>query len=336
MSGLMRRGTHHRRRRGMTLIEIMISLVLLGIVGGTIMRVIMRQQRFYQGVNQIMAQRGELRNATSVLPVELRSLSSIGADILVASDSSIEFMQNVGTSVVCEVVTNAQVALPPEKLSTGQVLTSFYGYGDPTAGYTVYIYNDSSVLGNEDDRWQKFTLTDVHSDAARCPGGTPGALTKLADLGQRRAVLELSSTDANDGVTRWPVSQYIGLGAPVRIMRKVKYKLYQASDSKWYLGFAPYNYGAGAYDDLSPVSGPYDAYSSSSGTPSGFGFRYFTVDDAEVAPGADATARSTIARVDLIARARTSSKVRTAGVQGGASQQYKDSLAVAVMLRNRQ
>jgi prepilin-type N-terminal cleavage/methylation domain-containing protein len=338
MSGLMRRETHHRRRRGMTLIEIMISLVLLGIVGGTIMRVIMRQQRFYQGVNQIMTQRGELRNATSVLPVELRSLSSIGADILVASDSSIEFMQNVGTAIVCEVVDGAQVALPPENLNSGQVLTSFYGYGDPQAGYSVYIYNDSSVVGNEDDRWQKFTLSDLHSDAARCPGGPPGsgAFTRVADLGKRRAVLELSSTEPNDPVTFGPLSQYIGVGAPVRIMRRVKYKLYQASDSKWYLGFAPYNYGSSAYDELSPVSGPYDAYSTSSGTPSGFGFRYFTVDDAEVSAGADSATRSTIARVDLIARARTSSKVRTAGVQGGASQQYKDSLAVAVMLRNRQ
>jgi prepilin-type N-terminal cleavage/methylation domain-containing protein len=334
MSGLMRRGPNRRRRRGMTLIEIMISLVLLGIVGGTIMRVIMRQQRFYQGVNQIMTQRGELRNATSVLPVELRSLSSIGADILVASDSSIEFMQNVGTAIVCEVVDGRQVALPPENLASQQVLTSFYGYGDPQAGYSVYIYNDSSVLGNEDDAWQKFTLTAVHTDVSKCIGA--GSFTRVADLGKRRPVLELSSTEPNDPVTFGPLSQYIGVGAPVRIMRKVKYKLYQASDSKWYLGFAPYNYGSSAYDELSPVSGPYDAYSSSSGTPSGFGFRYFTVDDAEVAAGADSAARSTIARVDLIARARTSSKVRTAGVQGGASQQYKDSLAVAVMLRNRQ
>jgi prepilin-type N-terminal cleavage/methylation domain-containing protein len=336
MSGLMRRGTRRRRRRGMTLIEIMISLVLLGIVGGTIMRVIMRQQRFYQGVNQIMAQRGELRNATSVLPVELRSLSSIGADILVASDSSIEFMQNVGTAIVCEVVDGAQVALPPEDLASGQVLTSFYGYGDPQNGYSVYIYNDGGVLGNEDDKWQKFTLTNVHSDAARCPGGPPPSFTRVADLGKRRAVLELSSTEPNDPVTNGPLSQYIGVGAPVRIMRKVKYKLYQESDSKWYLGFAPYDYTAGAYADLSPVSGPYDAYSSSSGTPSGFGFRYFTVDDAEVAAGADSVTRLTIARVDLIARARTSSNVRTAGVQGGASKQYKDSLAVSVMVRNRQ
>src|SRR5215211_6321313 len=88
MSGLMR--TSERRRRGMTLIEIMISLVLLGIVSGVIMRVVMRQQRFYQGVNQIMLQRGQLRQATSVVPVDLRSLSSVGNDILVATDSSIE------------------------------------------------------------------------------------------------------------------------------------------------------------------------------------------------------------------------------------------------------
>jgi prepilin-type N-terminal cleavage/methylation domain-containing protein len=335
MSGLMRRGTH-RRRRGMTLIEIMISLVLLGIVGGTIMRVIMRQQRFYQGVNQIMAQRGELRNATSVLPIELRSLSSIGADILVASDSSIVFMQNVGTAIVCELVGDGkQVALPPENLDNKQLLTSFYGYGEPQKGYSVYIYNDSSVLGNEDDTWQKLTLEEVHIDASRCLPG-PGSFTRVADLGKRRAVLELSSTAPNDPVTLGPLSQYIGVGAPVRIMRKVKYKLYQASDSKWYLGFAPYDYTTGDFAEMSPVSGPYDAYVSGSGAASGFGFRYYNVDDVEIASGGDSTARSAIARVDLIARARTSSNVRTAGVQGGATQQYKDSLAVSVMLRNRQ
>jgi prepilin-type N-terminal cleavage/methylation domain-containing protein len=332
MSGLMRRGIGRRRRRGMTLIEIMISLVLMGIVGGTIMRVIMRQQRFYQGVNQIMSQRGELRNATSVLPVELRSLSSIGADLLVVSDSSIEFMQNVGTGVVCQVVDGSQVALPPETLASGQVLTSFYGYGDPTAGYSVYIYNDSSVLGNEDDKWQKFTLVATHGDATKCAA----SFTTVADLSKRRPILELSSAEPNDALTGGPLSRYIEVGAPVRIMRKVKYKLYQASDSKWYLGFAPYNYSTTAYDALSPVSGPYDAYATGSGTATGFGFRYFTVDDVEVASGADSTARSRIARVDLIARARTSSNVRTAGVQGGASQQYKDSLAVSVMIRNRQ
>jgi hypothetical protein len=84
------------------------------------------------------------------------------------------------------------------------------------------------------------------------------------------------------------------------------------------------------------VSGPYDPYVSGSGAASGFGFRYYDVDGNEIASGADSTNRSKIARVDLIARARTASNVRTAGVQNGATQQYKDSLAVSVMLRNRQ
>ena len=127
------------RRRGMTLVEIMIALVLLGIISGVIMRVITRQQKFYQGVNQIMTQRGQLRQATSVVPVDLRSLSSVGDDIKVATDSSMEFMVTVGTGIVCELPAGgAQIVLPPDTLASTQVLTSWYGYGKPDP--TVFAY----------------------------------------------------------------------------------------------------------------------------------------------------------------------------------------------------
>jgi len=316
-----------RRRRGMTLIEIMISLILLGIVGGTIMRVIMRQQRFYQGVNQIMTQRSQLRQATSVLPIDLRSLSSVGDDIIAATDSSMEIMVNIGTSIVCEVVNGSQVAMPIPTLASGQTLTSWYGYGEPAAGAIVYIYNDSSVAGNEDDRWQKFTLTAVHHDASKCLA----SFHSIADAGKERPVLELSSTEPNDPVTSGPLSQYINVGAPIRVMKRVRYVLYQASDNKWYLGFAAYDPSTSAYGSLSPVSGPYDPY----GSASGLGFKYYDVDGTEIASGANAANRERIARVDLIARARTSANVKAAGIQNGANQQYRDSLAVSVMLRNR-
>jgi prepilin-type N-terminal cleavage/methylation domain-containing protein len=315
-------------RRGMTLIEIMISLVLLGIVGGVVMRVIMRQQRFYQGVNQIMTQRGQLRQATAVLPIDLRSLSSVGDDILVATDSSMDFMVNVGTTVVCEVVNGSQLAVPLATLSSGQTLTTWYGYGEPTRGATVYVYNDSSVSGNEDDRWQKFTLVDVHHDASRCLT----SFHQVADLGKERPILELSSTEPNDASTAGPISRYINAGAPVRIMKRVRYALYQSTDGKWYLGFQTYDTSTSAYGTMSPVSGPYDPY----GSASGLGFKYYDVDGNEIASGAAQTEREKIARVDLIARARTSANVRTEGVQAGANQQYRDSLAVSVMLRNRQ
>jgi hypothetical protein len=66
------------------------------------------------------------------------------------------------------------------------------------------------------------------------------------------------------------------------------------------------------------------------------GFKFYDVDGVEIAAGADSAARTRIARIDLVARAKTSANVRAAGIQNGVSQQYKDSLAASVMIRNRQ
>ena len=110
----------------MTLVEIMVALVLLGVIGGAIMRVIIRQQQFYNGATQIMTTRGQLRQAASVLPIDLRNLSSVGGDILEVTDSSIQFRVNVGTSVVCQIIDATHVALPPVELKSGVVL-----FGEP-------------------------------------------------------------------------------------------------------------------------------------------------------------------------------------------------------------
>ena len=327
-----------RVRRGLSLVEIMVALVLTGIVAGVIMRVIQRQQRFYQGVNQIVVQRSQLRQATSVLPIDLRAMSSVGNDIALATDSSIWFNVTVGTGAVCEISGNAAVAMPPEILFSGQSITSWYGYGrpdpknKPKSAYTVYIYNDSSSLGNQDDVWSPFVLADVTGDKTKCVS----TFTRIEDVGKERPVLTLKNLTGvpNDPVTGGPLSQYIAVGAPVRIVKQVRYKLFQASDGKWYLGYSDYNATTADFDPLSPVSGPYDAYSSSS-SGTGVGFRYYDVDGNEIASGANAANRAKIARVDLIARARTSSNVKAAGFQNGVNQQYKDSLAVSVMLRNR-
>ena len=160
-----------RVRRGMTLVEILVALVLLGIVSGVVMRVVMRQQRFYQGVNQIMTQRSQLRQATSVLPIDLRSLSSVGNDIAWATDSSIVFNVTVGTGAVCELVAGgAAVAMPPEVLYSDQTITSWYGYGrpdpnnKPKSSYNVWIYNDS--------RRQDEMRVAIHADPGRGEGAS--------------------------------------------------------------------------------------------------------------------------------------------------------------------
>lgn len=328
----------HRARRGMTLVEIMISLVLLGIVSGVIMRVISRQQRFYQGVNQIITQRGQLRQATAVLPMDLRSLSSIGNDLIAVSDSALVFDLTIGTGIVCgfDGTGGNRVILPPVGVLWNKYMyTSNYGYdwdSEKNKGIWVYIYNDSNVVGNQDDRWQKFELKNVHGgNTTACLG----LFTTLGDAGKVRPILELADPDGKtDPVTLGPISQWIGAGAPVRVVKRVRYKLYQDPDGKWYLGFSEYDKSGNNFGDLSPVSGPYEAYAGSGST--GLGFKFYDVDGNEIAAGADSASRTKVARVDLVVRAKTSSNVRAAGIQNGVSQQYKDSLAASVMIRNRQ
>ena len=318
----------------MTLVEIMVALVLLGIIGGVIMRVILRQQRFYQGATQIMSTRSQLRQATSVLPVDLRSLSSVGGDVIEATDSSMQFRVNVGTSIVCQIVDGYRVALPPLELASKQTLTSWAGGVPPEDGEAIvaFIYNDSLLAGNEEDRWQEFRLKRVTYDASKCLGPW---FTSIADVGKLRPVLELTSSDPSDGVTGGPISRYIKVGAPVRLARRVQYRLYQDPDGKWYLGYSEFDRGLGTFKQLSPVSGPYDPLPSASGMASGLTFRYYDVSGVEIPSGSAATDLARIARVDLVVRGRTVGQVGMEGVQNGVRQEYRDSLAVSVMLRNR-
>ena len=48
-----------RRRSGFTLIELLIVLVLLGVVGGSLMSMVAKQQQFYRGTYDLI----ELRSA---------------------------------------------------------------------------------------------------------------------------------------------------------------------------------------------------------------------------------------------------------------------------------
>ena len=319
-------------RPGMTLVEIMIVLVLLGLVGGVIMRVITRQQRFYHGVNQIMSERSQIRQAVSVLPIDLRSVSSVGGDIEGATDSEMDIWVHIASSVVCQVIDGSHVALPPLTLASGQTLTAYTETPSASRGDRVVIYNDSSSAGNHDDRWQQFAL--LGGPGANVAACVPPAFTTLADALQPRWVLELGGYGADlgtDAATGGPISQYIGVGAPVRVLRRVKYALFKDTDDKWYLGYAQWN--GGGWDTMYRVSGPYDPYVSSGA--SGITFKYYDVNGAEIASGSGAAELARIARVDLVVRGRTEHDVRTEGIQGGVRQQYRDSLAISVMLRNR-
>src|SRR5207249_7641272 len=89
------------RRAGFTLIELVIAMVLMSLVGGAIVKLLLRQSRFYNSTTDLIQTRQQLRQAAAMLPSDLRGISSVGGDIFSMSDSALEFRSTFGSSVVC-------------------------------------------------------------------------------------------------------------------------------------------------------------------------------------------------------------------------------------------
>src|SRR5262245_14310252 len=104
--GAMRMNSHTprlRSRRGMTLVEMMVVVVLLAIVGGSVMSVLAKQQAFYRSTSDVMDLRSQMRQAAAVLSSDLRGVASGAGDINSMSENSIDFYYNIGNSVACDV-----------------------------------------------------------------------------------------------------------------------------------------------------------------------------------------------------------------------------------------
>src|SRR2546428_41937 len=153
-----------RRRAGFTLIEMMIVVALLGLIGSMLTTVLVRQQRFHRAVASVTDARARMRDIATILPTDLRGISTAGGDILDMSLTSLQFRAFVGTSIVCNFataagVTPAIIELPPQILTptapsnssttAATVLTAWIN--PPEVGDIAYVYDDGPEPGNADD-----------------------------------------------------------------------------------------------------------------------------------------------------------------------------------------
>ena len=217
-----------RDRAGFTLIELMIVVALLGIIGAMLTTILVRQQRFHRAVANLTDTRARMRDISTIMPTDLRSVSTAGKDLLEISDTSMQFRAFIGASVMCRFASAQVIELPPKVLSSGSVLTAWIN--PPAPNDIVYVYDEGTQAGNVDDIWSPFRITDTTSavDATWCPTTTSPAYTTAADNGARRYRLTLSAA---------PNPLQVETGAPLRFAREVRYSIYQASDNQWYVGF---------------------------------------------------------------------------------------------------
>ncbi len=302
-------------RRGFALAELLVSILLIAIVGGAIAGALRRQQQVFRSIAVMVSTRGDARDAAEVLAADLSSASPIDT-LTLAVDSAVEFFSLIGASVSCDSAPGYVIRLPPEKLQSGNRLTTLLAA--PDSGDVLLVFNDDSAATAGEPRWDRHAIAAVSSASAASACPAASGFTTAADQSARAYVLTLSGA-ASDGVAG---------GAPVRILRRTRYSLYRASDSRWYFGQRRCgSLSPPACGPIQPVSGPYMAHAAAG--PSGIALRYF---DAASEPVWSLGETSRVARVEVTVRVRAPTPIQ---LRGPAPAQYLDSAALSIALRNR-
>lgn len=288
-------------------------IALAGLVCGTIVATITRQQRFYRGASELLYVRQRVRDAMEVLSTDVRG-TSVADTVRLAADSAIEFFATIGASVVCQIVAN-DVGLPAAH-SSGNTLSAFLT--EPDTGDLALFHIDSAGAG---ERWERYRISGFtpRSRASSCAPTARSSQQSDLDVGAEGFVVTLAT----------PLGGEVKAGAAVRFVRRARYSLYHASDGNWYLGYRRCNaIGPSACGAIQPVSGPYRAYNRDPRA-TGLLFEYF--DGAGQRLDAAATPLA-LARVDVTARAESEHRL-SGGVQS--ARRIADSATVSVAIRNR-
>lgn len=209
-----------RSRSGFSLIEVLIVIVILGIIGGALMRSMLTMQRGTERQTQQADMQSDLRASAGLLPAELRELAA-GIDILAATPDSVAYRAMRNTAFICGV--------PAANLISILDATS-YGYRKINEDRDfVFVYVEGDQADVADDQWDSYDVTDV---APTTCGGEAATLLTL-------------------GINLVAAPE---IGAPIRTFETMTLKLYTADGRGW-LGARSMSAG----EAIQPVLGPLDA-----------------------------------------------------------------------------
>ncbi|MGH7713603.1 MAG: PilW family protein [Gemmatimonadaceae bacterium] len=303
----MRTRGRPRAKVGFSLVEIMVVMMILGIIGVALTRVMFKQQQAYRDTSKEADMQREIRLTSSLLPAELRSMSSSGADVIEMAEDRVAFLATIGSGIVCAKNGNTHIVLPP--LNTAAVTMTNW-YSQPVAGDTIFMYSDSLLKGAEDDIWERFAIANINQNFADCPGApfTDPAL----DAGKARWRIGVGGSGL--------IPDSVRIGAVVRFARPVRYSLYQATSGKWYVGYQEYI--GGTWTQTEAVGGPYNRYQAGDYLPSGLQFRYFDSLGTRLTNVAD---RLRVSRIDVY--------LRTNAGAAAVTERHANSLQDSVMMR---
>jgi prepilin-type N-terminal cleavage/methylation domain-containing protein len=285
------------KRRGFTLVELLVALVLMGIVTTAIYRVLVNNQRTYQAQTQRIDLQQNIRAAGTILPAEFREMNAPDGDIKGMWQDSIQIRAMRQFGIVCTIpVLNGGVVTGKNIRLRNQMIMGSRGF---VIGDSVLVFHEGSEDSRNDDAWAVGRVTGVVSGvAANCTDATAGTQLNI-DFAAFAAPLT-------------NVAGSIPMGAPMRGFEVVTYKIYQAADGLWYLGLR------GPAGGLQPLIGPLIGST-------GLRLNYYD------AAGAVTAVPANVASIEIIVRGRTAQAIQQ---PSGGRVTPVDSIVTRVALRN--
>jgi hypothetical protein len=295
------------RRRGATLVELVVTTVVGGLALTLVTVICLRQQRVFTDLAEQSAAYAQLRDAEAILPIDVRAASSVAGDVRDARDTSIELRGIIASAVVCDTASGGVVLAP----ATADARTYAGTSAAPAAGDTAWLLTADDTA----EAWRPFRVAASGSFRAG-PCAARGPQLGAAALASVRAVLSLDS-----------LSPSLALGAPLRVTRPFRYSLYRGTDGNWYLGQRDWNTTTLRFNAIQPVSGPFLPPAAG-----GLAFRYLDSLGATLATPVTNTRLIAGVHVDLRSETRSATRALASAARQGPR---VDSAALWILLRNR-
>jgi hypothetical protein len=288
-----------------TLVELVVAMTVGGIVLALVAAISVRQQRLHADLNDRSALAEQLRQASTILPIELRGLAVDAGDLGEGRDTSIEFRSTIASAVVCDTVAGGVILAPA---TTGS--TPYASFLSPiSVGDTAWLL----ASGDTVDHWAPFAIASTRSVAGAACNAAGPQLDAAARL--------LSRTSLQLG----PLPPESIVGSVLRVTRPTRYSLYRGGDGRWYLGARDWNATTNRFNTIQPVSGPF-----ASPAARGLEFQYF--DSGGTLLARPVVNPRSVALIRIAIRGQTQHAMRAfnASLRKGS-----DSAIVALSLRNR-
>lgn len=133
------------KRRGLSLVEVLIAIVLLGIVGAGITRLLQSQMRYFSRSTNARDARAVARNALNLMRVEMRMIEPSG--VVAASPDSMTVRLPYAVGLNCGA--NTATFMPVDSLTLASAVFAGYAVRDtaPTATYSYQTSSTAPVSG---------------------------------------------------------------------------------------------------------------------------------------------------------------------------------------------